>query len=182
MKLLNAAHRYTKALFELARGKQKTDLIFKDLQGVQETLQKNPKALAVFHNPAISKKEKKMLIEKIFLKTADALTCRFLAVLIEKNRFDLLETITRDYEHLLDEQNGLVKATVHTAHPLTHDLLSQLQKALERKIDKKVLLQIVNQPALLGGLKIQMGNLLIDGSLQTQLNELRTQLLGTQVA
>jgi F-type H+-transporting ATPase subunit delta len=100
----------------------------------------------------------------------------FLGLLIDRNRLDLLEEIVSTYEALLDEKLGIVKARVTTALELDANQREQIAARLHTLTGKKVRMETVVDPSLIGGLVAQVGSTIYDGSIRQQLQTFKNGL------
>ena len=100
----------------------------------------------------------------------------FVRVLAENDRLELLPQIREQFEALKNQREGVVEAEVHSAFELNEGQVSELQQRLEKKTGRKVRTKIVVDKALIGGVKIVIGDKVIDGSARAQLAALETAL------
>jgi F-type H+-transporting ATPase subunit delta len=134
-------------------------------------------ARQILENPTLSAENRKQLLGKI----GDALALdtpirNFLGLLIDRNRLDLLEEIVSTYEALLDEKLGIVKARVTTALELDANQREQIAARLHTLTGKKVRMETVVDPSLIGGLVAQVGSTIYDGSIRQQLQTFKNGL------
>lgn len=176
MKNHDLTRRYARAIYDLAEKQNLTTTIFEELNSVREIIKKEPRVLAFFLSPLISQDEKRAFIEKHLLKSSNALTSRFIDLLVEKHRIIILNDIVDELEDLLDVKNGISKATLVSAHPISEELIRPFKAALERFSKTKVLLKTRVEHELIGGVQIRINNYLLDNSLKNRLNQLRYQL------
>jgi F-type H+-transporting ATPase subunit delta len=101
---------------------------------------------------------------------------RFFAMLAENKRLAYLPEISRLFEQLKDEAEGVVDVTVTSAAPMAQSEVAQLSTALERRFNRKVRLHAAVDAALLGGAVIRAGDLVIDGSIKSRLERLAYEL------
>jgi len=94
---------------------------------------------------------------------------RFLQLLAENKRLGALPAIREQFEKLRAEREGTLDARIETAFPLAGDELSGLVSDLERRFGRKVRAQVVQEPELIGGAKITVGDVVIDGSIRGKL-------------
>ena len=85
--------------------------------------------------------------------------------------------IARAYRDLADAHTGRVRARVTSAEPLTAAAADRVRRALEERTGKKVIVETAVDPSLIGGVVAQVGDLVLDGSVRTQLADLRSKLL-----
>jgi F-type H+-transporting ATPase subunit delta len=102
---------------------------------------------------------------------------RFALLLLDRGRIALLASLARAYRELADAHAGRVRAVVTSAAPLSPADLERVRRSLERRTKKTVMLEAQVDPSLIGGLVAQVGDLVLDGSVRTQLSTLRDKLL-----
>jgi len=100
----------------------------------------------------------------------------FVRVLAENDRLGLLPEIRTHFEALKNEREGVIEAQVYAAYELTEAQLSDLVQRLEKRVGRKVRAQVVVDRELIGGVKIVLGDKVIDGSARAQLGALETAL------
>ena len=100
----------------------------------------------------------------------------FLRVLAENKRIELLPEIHGQFEALKNERQGVVEAEVHSAFELTESQLAELVQRLEKKTGRKVRTQVRIDRELIGGVRVVLGDKVIDGSARAQLAALETAL------
>jgi F-type H+-transporting ATPase subunit delta len=105
------------------------------------------------------------------------MTVSFLRLLVDKKRIDILNDIVVGYCQLMDEALKKIRVNVKTAFALSDELKSFISSSLEKSMGKKVDMTVEEDPTLLGGLVIGVGDTLYDGSIKNQLNNMRN-LLG----
>ncbi len=174
------ARRYAKALFEVASEQNCVDLIEKDLKQIADTFAASPELQKMFNHPAIGAKQKKEFATKVF-GGLNKYTNNLVCLLIDKNREAVLHDIYGKYKSLANEAKGIAEAIVTTAFELTSSDKEQLLATFEPIIGKK--LEIVERvdSDILGGVIVQIGDRLYDGSLRTKLNRFQERLKQTQV-
>lgn len=100
----------------------------------------------------------------------------FVRVLADNGRLDLLGEIASQYEALRNAREGVVEAAIESAFELTPDQLAELVRALEAKTGKRVKPQVSLDPELIAGVRITLGDKVIDGSARAQLAALQAAL------
>ena len=114
---------------------------------------------------------------KTLYSQAPALAQNTLKLLVERSRGGYIESVAREYRAMLDQKVGRVRAKVTSAVPLDEAALGKIRSQLTQLTQKQVSLESVVDPKVLGGVVAQVGSLTFDGSLQTQLEGLKRQLL-----
>ncbi len=169
--------RYAKALFELAEEQKLLPEVEHDLISIKRISESSEEFGLILESPVIDVAEKKAVFARLFKDSVHPVTYRFLELLIEKNREDLLPVIIDRFLNLLDEARGIVRGQLFTAYPFTEQQLTALTRRLNKITGKEVVLHQSVKPELLGGFVIQMNDTVIDTSLKNQLNKLRERLV-----
>jgi F-type H+-transporting ATPase subunit delta len=180
MRLTTLARRYAGALFEAARGQDVIDRVESDLGLVTYSLQTMPRLREVMAHPLIPPKGKKDIVAEIFRDEIEDITLRFLYLLINKRREEILEEVESEFVRFANDFRGILPALVISAVPLTLDEQSRLRAGLQESTGKRVELQLEEDPSLVGGLCVRIGDTVIDGSVKGYLASLRERLLGRE--
>jgi len=168
------AKRYARALFDIAREEDKIEVIYDELNGFSSILKDNEDLADFFANPVFDNADKLAVIETIIDKIGiSATTSNFLMLLVDKRRVDILEQIRECYQIYMDEVLNKVRVGIKTAFPLSGELSERIKKQMEGLTGKNVEMVIDEDPSLLGGIVIGVGDTLYDGSVKTQLNNIR---------
>jgi F-type H+-transporting ATPase subunit delta len=164
-------------VFELAQQEGRVEHWSHSLGTMRELLD-DPEVAAVLTNPTIAASERmKLIAESPHLLDAEA--TNLAKLLIESNRVRDIEAIVDEYERLADEAAGRVRATVTTAIELgTHDR-DRIAQELSKRLNKEVRLQVAVDPRIIGGLRLQYGDHVVDGTVATKLQQLRRRLAAT---
>ena len=166
-----AARRYAKAVFELAQDEGKVEEWGRNLAQVREVMSL-PEVAAVLTNPTIAAEQRMTLVSDLF----DRETTNLAKLIIESDRVRDMGAIEDEFERLADEAGGRVRATVTTAVELTPKDRDRVEDELSTQLGKKVRLEVVVDAGILGGLKLQYGDHLVDASVATRLQQLRRRL------
>ena len=172
------ARRYAKALLEIGIQQQTYDALGKEIDRAADTLRSSPELRNALENPVFSLEKRKLIMDELSRRLALSKTVRnFIMLLLDKGRINALPDIARVHRTLIDEHAGRMRATVTSARPLDPMLETRLKTALEKSSGKVVLFDKREDPAILGGLVTQLGDTVYDGSVRTQLQQLREELL-----
>lgn len=167
-----AARRYARAAFELAQGANDVDGWSRRLAQLRELLS-DPQVASVLTNPTIPNHKRMALVVGTSL---DAETTNLAKLLIELGRVHEIDGIVDEFQDLADEAAGRVRATVTTAVDLESADRDRVAAQLSKRLGKEVSMRVQVDPRLLGGLKVQFGDRLIDASVATRLQQLRRRL------
>jgi F-type H+-transporting ATPase subunit delta len=169
-----AAKRYARAVFELATEDGQVAEWSRRLATVSDLLS-DPKVAAVLTNPTIPVSLRMELISAA-PHELDPEATNLARLLIESNRVAQIRGVVEEFESLADAAAGRVRATVTTAVELAPAERDQVANQLSERLGKEVRVTLVVDKRILGGLKLQYGDRLIDASVATKLQQLRRQL------
>ena len=168
------ARRYAKALVQLGSEGGLIDRFRDELSVVDGLFRNNAELRAAFADPAITLVQKKSIMGELVTKTAcSELVGNFLLLLVDKNRVAFLGQIVQTYEKLADEFSGVIRPVITSAFALDDNQMVAIKGALEKKTGKKVMLQMVVDSSLLGGVVTQIGDIAYDNSVKTQLKQIK---------
>lgn len=167
------AWRYARALFLAAADKKEDVRVQQDLDAARRALLD---AMPVLRHPRVSGTDKKKKVNEVLGKKVAPVTLEFLELLIDKKRFDLLPMVAADLGKLIAEKNNVAKALVRTARPLPADAQSRLKDKLMNFAGKNIELEVKEDPELIGGVVVRIGDWVLDSSLRGQLRQLREAL------
>lgn len=169
---------YSKALADVALETGSEPAVTKDILVYRQIFREVPEVVAALHNPAIPKAAKERVLSALMEKyPVTTTTANFMRVLLDHNRFAYFGEIVDCYLRTLDERNGIVAALAKVASPLTETQAEDLRGNISEAIGRQVKLEVRPDPALIGGLVLQMGSTVYDGSVRKQLENIRQRLI-----
>jgi F-type H+-transporting ATPase subunit delta len=167
------AKRYAKALVQLASEEGSLEASQQELAGFERIVSGTPELRAALASPACSMESKQRILNDLLAKIAPSVTVgNFLRLLLERNRLVLLPQIVVCYGVLADRLAGVVRPVLTTALPLEESEIGEIRGSLERTTGKKVVLDVVTDQSLIGGVITQIGDRVYDGSVRTQLSRI----------
>jgi F-type H+-transporting ATPase subunit delta len=173
-----AARRYAKALVEIGEAQGNLMLLQHELGEVTALVKGSADLTRLVLNPLVVPKQKAVVFEMVLRQAGVGVTlCNFFKVVAENARLNLIHEIETAFRDLVDERAGVVEARVSTAQPLSDAQSRALQASLSARTGKSIRLVAAQDPALLGGVKVQVGSTVFDASLQGRLRLLKLQLL-----
>ena len=179
MSLRTSANRYAKALFDVALQEQ-TDLaqVDRDLAAVVEMMSGSPDLALAAGRGSVSDAQRKAMMEAIArAMSLTPVVGKMLVLLANSGKLNLVPDLAAAFrERLLAHQN-IVRADVTSAAPLSPEQTAALEQSLSNATGKKVELSISVDPALLGGVVARIGSTVYDGSVRTQLQRMRQELV-----
>lgn len=174
-----AASTYGEALFQLAEEKQQLLEIEGDVLYIQEIIKENPSMMDFLKSPLVSKEDKKKLLGTLFAQGVQEIVRKFLYILVDHGREDVLEGALAQYIVLSHEARGLLKVRARVALQMKDETRDALVKKLREMTNRDISLEIVVDTSLIGGMVLEIGDKRIDTSVARQLQELKKALLTT---
>jgi F-type H+-transporting ATPase subunit delta len=174
--LASSANRYARAIFELASEEGKVDDWARRLAIIREVLD-DPTARSVLDNPSVAAEKRIEAVEELDLPGIGPQGMNLMRMLVASGRVARIDEIASQFEVLADAAAGRVRATVTTAIPLSEADRGTLARDLSSQLGKDVRLESRVDPAILGGLILQVGDRLTDASVAARLDQLRRQVL-----
>ncbi|MFZ7125306.1 MAG: ATP synthase F1 subunit delta [Desulfobacterales bacterium] len=177
MKNLAIARRYAKALLLIGKENGQADTYREELQGFAGLIASEKALEQAINNPLYNARDRKKVLTTIVDRTGASEVMRaFLLLLFDKGRFGFLEQINTFYQNLADELKGIAQATLVSATELSAEAVEKIRSTLSRKTGKDIILDVQQDPDLIGGIVTKIGDLVLDGSIKTQLLNMRETL------
>ena len=175
--MASVAGRYASALFELATEQNQTSEVERDLTAFQALIDESADLLRLVRSPIFSADDQLKAIKAIVEKAGvSALTANFLQVIARNRRLFALPDMIKAYRQMAAQARGEVDADVASAVELSEQQLTKLSDTLKAAVGKDVRIHTRVDPSLLGGLVVKVGSRMIDNSLATKLNSLKTRM------
>jgi ATP synthase F1 delta subunit len=163
---------YARSLFEVAVEHDSLDRIHDELVEFTDALDESNDLRVFFFAPYFSSQEKKDGIAKL-IEDADESFVRFLELLAERHRLPVIFRIRRRFDELWREERKLLPVTVTSAVDLDEELLKGIGERVEEQTGQRVELSSRVNPDVLGGIVLQVGNMVLDASVRHRLEQLR---------
>ena len=171
------AKRYARALVELSHEKNLVDKTRADLAAFAEAVESQELLRKLFASPAFTPEAKKAVIADLAGKLGLQQTTRnFIAYLAETGRIRNVREIREAFEELLAERQNRAMAKLTTAAPLQAGEVAEIKKQLESLTGKQVEVDAKVDPSLIGGARAQIGSVVYDGAISSQLGKMRERL------
>lgn len=171
---------YAKSLFGLAQdagGRDKIEEVSDELEQVSELLRGDRKLREFMGSPIIDQDKRRESMQRIFQNRVTDLTLRFLLVLNDRGRLSHLESISEAFGHLVQEAFGRVEVDVFTAAPLDGGQLAQITERIRQALGREPVVHPYVDSSLIGGVRLRVGDQLIDGSVASSLRRLKQSLM-----
>ncbi|NOY70625.1 MAG: ATP synthase F1 subunit delta [Deltaproteobacteria bacterium] len=171
------ARRYARALILIGKDDGQAEKYREELDGFIAVLDAQPVFEQTIGNPLYGTQSRRAILKAVIEKFQLSDVIRsFLLLLFDKQRFFHVRGIMENYARLADELKGVVRASLLSATELEEDTIDQIRGALSKMTGKDVILDAGLDPALIGGVVTRIGDLVLDGSIRTQLKNMSQSL------
>ena len=171
----STARRYAEAAFEIAERDDSMEAWLAALEVASERLVRGD-AIQLLSNPAVPSEARIEVLGRVLGDDLQGPPRNLLALLIKRGRFELLPAVIAEFTRLYRRREGIVEARVTSATALGEPEIASLRARLEETTGKHIEISQEVDPALLGGVVVRVGDQLIDGSVRSRLERLRTDL------
>ncbi|MCE5230955.1 ATP synthase F1 subunit delta [bacterium] len=175
------ARSYARALLGVARKEGRLDRLAAEAQALAQGFAAVPDALIFLDNPQVSTEKKLSYLASTVEGRIEPILVRMLHMLVQRDRVRYLGEIFEYFAELADEEQGIGRAIVETARELGDDECRNLSVTFERYTKHRLNIDWRIDPRLIGGVVFRFGDLMIDGSLRSGLDEIRERLMETTV-
>ena len=175
----NVSRVYADALLQMGVEAGKLDALADEADQLVDLLAAQPDLRRLLTSPLLGIDERRETIERVFEGRVDETLYRFLQVVNAKGRGDAIGRILHSFQQQVAEHRGIVEVDAHVAHRLSPAQAAEVAQRLGRALDREVVLHQYVDPSLIGGLKLRVGDQLLDASVATQLRLLRASLADT---
>lgn len=170
------AGKYALAIFEIAKERDQVKKTYNQMLKLQKALKENEDLKAFVDNPLVPKISKKEVVHKVFNKDVEPTLLNFMLLLVDKDRITLFDHICKEYKNINNEAEGIVEVKVTTARELEAAQEKKVANKVAKLLNKKVVLNKRIDPKIVGGIIIQVGDKLIDGSVSRRLKNMERAL------
>ncbi len=172
------ARRYAKGLFSAGEKDGKYKDYLRQMNDMLSVVKKEPKLEKALMIPLFEMAKRKELLSDLIKALSLAPTvASLLQLLLDKNRIDYLPLVRDIYADMVDEKEGRVKGVGYSPYPLSPDMKKRIEEALGERLNKQVQLDIKEDKELIGGIKVIVGGIRIDGSVKRQLELLNESMM-----
>lgn len=170
------AVRYAQALLDVCVEQNVVDGLSESFDGMMEAVVGLPGLRVFLQSPQVRTQEKKELLRTVLAGKVEPLLVDYVDLLIDKDRLAHIVDIHEEFQSLVERHKGLQRATVVTAVPLPDDLTEQLTARLEARVERRIILEKKVDPSVIGGVRVTLGDSILDGTVRAGLDELRATL------
>ncbi len=177
MKNLAIARRYAKALMLIGKADGQAETYREELNRVAVMVSQNSNLEQAISNPVYDAAGRKNVLRSVIeqLKMSEVMTS-FLLLVFDKGRIGFLESINEFYQKLADDVKGVARASLVSATELSSETIEKIRSTLSQKTGKDIKLEVEQDPSLIGGIVTRIGDLVLDGSIRTQLLNMKESL------
>ncbi len=177
MRNLAVARRYAKALLLIGKEDGQAEAYRKELEGVTGLIARTRELEEALCNPLYDAAgRKKVLLTVIEKLNLSKVMSSFLILLFDKGRIQFLGSINEFYQKMADELKGVARANLVSATKLSSKTVDKIRTTMSKKTGKDIILEVEQDPGLIGGIITKIGDLVLDGSIKTQLFNMRESL------
>lgn len=170
---------YARSLFEMAEsqgGRDMLERIAGELEDLLELTRTDPKFNEFLASRILAASDRARSLRKILSGRISDLTLNFLLLLNDKQRLGHLVPIVAAFDQLVQEKFGRVEVDVYTPAPISPEQLRDIRDRLQATLKREPIMHPYTDPSMLGGIRLQIGDTLIDGSIASRLRRLRDQM------
>jgi len=171
------ARRYAKALILIGKENGQAETYRDELDRIISLLDGERMLEQAVSNPLYNTASRRNVLQAVLEKLdLSKVINSFLLLLFDKGRITYLRDVSTHYNKLADEQKGIVRADLISATKLSSESFEQIRNSLSKMTGKEVVLEAQEDPSLIGGVVTRIGDLVLDGSIKTQLQNMRESL------
>lgn len=171
--MTNSSKEYAIALFELAVEAGETEETAEGLALVVDAMKQEPRFRELLCSPAIPREQRLDALDKAFADRIPKTLRAVLRMMVTRGQMKALEAMARDYDDLSLDYRGESVANVTTAVPLDEKEAEALRVKLEKRFNRKIRLACTVDPALIGGVRVEVDGRMIDGTIRNKLEQMR---------
>ncbi len=177
MKNLTVARRYAKALLIIGKEDGQAETYREELDAFSALIDREKELEQAIINPLYDASSRKKVLMAVIDKVGvSKVMMSFLLLLFDKGRIGYLSDINEFYQKLADELKGIARASLVSATELSSETVEKIRTTLSKRTGKDIILEVDHDPELIGGIVSRIGDLVLDGSIKTQLLNMRESL------
>jgi len=177
MKNLAIARRYAKALLLIGKDDGQVEAYKEELDGFAALMEREKELNQAITNPLYDASGRRNVLQNLIEKLGlSKVMTSYLLLLFDKGRIAYISDINKFYQNLADELKGIARASLVSATRLSAKNVEEIRAVLSEKTGKEIILEVEQDPDLIGGIVTKIGDLVLDGSIKTQLFNMRESL------
>jgi F-type H+-transporting ATPase subunit delta len=177
MKNLAIARRYARALLLIAKEDDQVEAYRQELHAFANLMAQENALDEAITNPLYDAADRRSVLQTLVDKLGlSKIMASYLALLFDKGRIGYLSDIDNFYQKFADELKGIARANLVAATELSSEAVEKIRASLSQKTGREIILEVEQDPDLIGGIVTKIGDLVLDGSIKTQLLNMRESL------
>ncbi len=178
MSVTTIANRYARALADVIIERRETTEVAAELNKFAQMIAEHSQLRDVFASPVLAAERKRAVLNELLARMSPRqTTANFLQLLLSNSRLHDLDQMLRALSNELDARTNIVSAEITTAREISEQEQSMLRNQLKAATGKDVRLQFRTDPAIIGGVVTRIGSLVYDGSIKSQLAQMKQRLI-----
>ncbi len=171
------ARRYAKAFFEFSQEQDKVEDVIKDIHLINEVFSQNKEFRVIICSPIIRMDKKVAIMNEIFEPRVNKITIQYLTLILKKGRECELDLICHEYDKLYKKSKNIVTLYIQSAEALGKDIVEIIRQKVKTYLEMEIdTIEQIN-PKLIGGIRLQFNDYLLDASVQGYIDKLRKELV-----
>ena len=168
--------KYARALYNVAIQKADVRKVSNRINYIVRVIKAVPELYHALSTNQLSTKNKIIILENIFKDKISSLEIELLSDIMENNNIFILSEIGKYFEYLVETDSNSITMTISTASKLSDEEMAHIKTSVESQLNKKVDISTITDPKLIGGIKLRVGNTVIDNTISRRLNLLKNAL------
>jgi len=171
---------YARSLFQLAEqqgGREALEAIADELEQISEQTGRDPQMREFFNSKVITAADKERVLATSLKDRVNPLVYNFTLVLARRERIDRFRRIVAAFDEIMQDRFGIVEVDVFTRYPLERSEVDAIRTKLQTAMKREPVVHAYTDENMIGGIKIQIGDQLVDASIDAQLRHMRTNLV-----
>ena len=164
---------YAESLLDVCEEMGNTDKIAGELEELSKLFQENPDLYSFYTSPQIARGEKQEVLKSVLADQISPITLNLLCVLLDKRRAGEFKHVVKQFERLVSERNNEVSGVIYLARPCSDKMMQAIEKKLSESTGKNLKLKVNVDPSLIGGIKVKIGDSVVDATIASQLKEMK---------
>ncbi len=170
------ASRYGQALYSLCLENNNLNSMQEEAKNLRSILIENADFVMVLNSPFLTKEERIDMVDKS-LNGFSTVLLSLIKILVENSRVNILDEVLLSFNSYCNEYRGVIEGIVFSTIPLDEQTITEIEEKISLKEQTKVELYNRIDPSLIGGIKVTINNHVYDGSIKTQLETMKSDLL-----
>ena len=172
---------YAESLLDVTEELGTTEKVKAELDELNELFKENEDLYGFYTSPKINKEQKKETLKGILENQLSPETMNLLCVLLDKRRAMEFPGVVKQFGKLVQEKNNEVAGVVYLAKPCSDEMFQKIEAKLSEVTGKNLKLEKVIDPDLIGGIKVKIGDQIVDSTVATKLRELKGSIDSTKL-